>query len=481
MLNSLTICVAHKNRSRVKYGDGKYLELFPQMIDSLNHACIALGNVYIDMVITDFNSTEYPPESWIKKIANFPVKVIKRNQKDPNKFNRGYGLNEAAKASSGQVLFFCDTDMLLSPEILSQGIHHALRGEAFFPICWSYSNPEHSKGWWRDSGYGMVFMPKQMWKSFKWPEYDGWGFEDNHMKDNLKKARIPIIRDKAFNFFHQWHPEGNRTLNEQVINSKHPATKQINPPHFKVVVPVGFAEDKIEKCINSIINQNYTNWECRVVCDPCDNSYEIAKKLETDNIKVIKKSKREYQLKNLIDGLDDMTPNANDVVIVIDGDDSLIRVDAFDLVVTEYINGALVTHGTFVLPQVDGKYAKDFHTDSTTYKKKPIREISWKTSHLRTFKYGLFTRISDEDLRDEKGNYFKAATDQAVMFPVIEMAGGDRVGFVTEPIYLYNHNLKSNLKNKAKTRSEQQINSKYLRDKNPYTVLTSDVIKDIKL
>jgi glycosyltransferase involved in cell wall biosynthesis len=233
----------------------------------------------------------------------------------------------------------------------------------------------------------------------------------------------------------------------------------------------------IEQCIKSINYQTYSDWECRVVCDPCDDSYKVAKKLESDKLKVIKKAKREYQLKNLIDGLDDMNPASNDVVVVIDGDDRLIRPDAFNLVVTEYMKGMLVTHGTYVLPQDDTKYAEAFHKDATNYKTQPIRKIDWKTSHLRTFKYGIFDKISDDDLRDPEGKYFKAAADQAVMFPVIEMAGPDKVGFITEAIYLYNHNMKSSLKNKAKSRNEQKVNSEFLRAKKPYDKLTDDISK----
>ena len=37
------------------------------------------------------------------------------------------------------------------------------------------------------------------------------------------------------------------------------------------------------------------------------------------------------------------------------------------------------------------------------------RTTKWMYSHLRTFKFHLWDRVKDEDLREENGNYFSMA------------------------------------------------------------------------
>ena len=47
----------------------------------------------------------------------------------------------------------------------------------------------------------------------------------------------------------------------------------------------------------------------------------------------------------------------------------------------------------------------------------------WMASHLRTFRHDLWLKIEDSDLRDNDGNYWPITWDQAIMFPMLEMAG----------------------------------------------------------
>ena len=58
----------------------------------------------------------------------------------------------------------------------------------------------------------------------------------------------------------------------------------LNNPKFSIIVPSHNGENHIEKCLNSIKSQQFTDYELIVVCDSCtDKTEEIAKKY-TSNV-----------------------------------------------------------------------------------------------------------------------------------------------------------------------------------------------------
>ena len=62
----------------------------------------------------------------------------------------------------------------------------------------------------------------------------------------------------------------------------------------------------------------------------------------------------------------------------------------------------------------------------------------WSSSHLRTFKSTLLEKISDENFKDTKGNWFERGYDQALMLPLLSVSNSRK--FVNEVCYLYNIN-----------------------------------------
>lgn len=67
----------------------------------------------------------------------------------------------------------------------------------------------------------------------------------------------------------------------------------------------------------------------------------------------------------------------------------------------------------------------------------------WRCSHIRTFRAGLFLAIADQDpelscFKDDEGQWLMAAADAAMMFPILEMAGFNKVHFNHKILYTYN-------------------------------------------
>ncbi len=93
------------------------------------------------------------------------------------------------------------------------------------------------------------------------------------------------------------------------------------------------------------------------------------------------------------------------------------------------------------------------------------RKYPFVTSHLRAFYTQLFLNVKEEDLRDEQGEYLRAANDVAICIPILEQAH-TRVGYVPELTYLYNSN--TGLNNHALRLKEQRSNDKKVRTHKNY-------------
>jgi len=209
---------------------------------------------------------------------------------------------------------------------------------------------------------------------------------------------------------------------------------------LKAIVITGAAEHFIGICLERIRQQFHSDWSCQVVVDPiCQKTVDMAKSFQSQNISVHINQDRGYALSNTIKAIEMLEPNDDDIIMTIDGDDWLQSLEAFNIVEKAYKDNPdlLLTHGSWVswpieLPEHNNMpYTKeDFECN--------IRKTPWRASQLRTFKYKLWKHVKDEDLRDGEGNYFTSAGDCAYMWPMMEMAGYDRIRFIPDKIYTYN-------------------------------------------
>ncbi len=119
----------------------------------------------------------------------------------------------------------------------------------------------------------------------------------------------------------------------------------------------------------------------------------------------------------------------DDIVVSLDGDDWLAHGKVLARVQEEHDAGALVTYGSFIY--ADGR--RGFAAPLVG----PIRKSPWVTTHLKTFRAGLFKRIPHAHLQTPDGLWLENARDQALMFPLVE-AAGDRAHFIPDVLHVYN-------------------------------------------
>jgi glycosyltransferase involved in cell wall biosynthesis len=243
---------------------------------------------------------------------------------------------------------------------------------------------------------------------------------------------------------------------------------------FIVVIPVYNAEKYIEKCIDSILDQEYDNFNF-VVIDDCstDNTTKILQNLHKEYIfdLIINDKRNGSPLENIIKGIKHLSTDKEDIIVTVDGDDWL-----YDNTVLSYLNSVYqdeniwMTYGQYEpLSKINNYYNYIYYCrpifDTKTYRKSG----TWLASHLRTFKRKLWDKINDDDLRDKNKNYYKMGSDTAWMYPIIEMSGHRHMKFISKFLYVYND---LNYLQEMKINEEEQLKThKTIINKNIYKEL----------
>ena len=79
----------------------------------------------------------------------------------------------------------------------------------------------------------------------------------------------------------------------------------------------------------------------------------------------------------------------------------------------------------------------------------------------------MWKNVKDEDLKGPDGLYARVTWDLAIMFPMLELSGYNRVKFIPEIIYVYNQETPYN---DGKMRLKEQMQfADYFAAKQPYS------------
>lgn len=209
--------------------------------------------------------------------------------------------------------------------------------------------------------------------------------------------------------------------------------------NFRITIPVFNAEKFIEKCIDSVLTQTYSNWTALVVNDgSTDRTGEIAEQIcaKDNRISVFNNPINEGPLASIVKCIAHLCKNGEDVVVNLDGDDWFYSNDVLEYLNEVYKDPSVwMTHGGVkpILGRLkfpENQPVKDY----ASYRKKE----GWKVGHLRTFKKKLWDHIKDKDLRDSQGKYYRVSGDAAFIYPMVEMCGTLHRRKIERPLYIYN-------------------------------------------
>lgn len=215
--------------------------------------------------------------------------------------------------------------------------------------------------------------------------------------------------------------------------------------NFKIVVPTYNTEVWIQRCIESIYNQTYKNFECVIINDASTDKTkqkieEILAFYADKRFKFINNDFNKKALNNIINGFNYLNSQQDpeNILIVVDGDDFLYSNNSLQFVNDVYQKNKdlLLTYGNHI-HYPTGSRSNCSKFPDHIIKNREFRNYPFISSHLRTYKSKLWYNINDNDLRDSDNQYYKVACDVSFMIPMLEMAG-DRIEFIEEILYCYN-------------------------------------------
>jgi len=199
------------------------------------------------------------------------------------------------------------------------------------------------------------------------------------------------------------------------------------------ISPCFNASKNLKNLISSVKSQSDDRW-CHILIDDIsiDDTQQVFKSLVGNDSRflMIKNEEKKYALKNIIDVARKYQDDDDTIIAVIDGDDQLCNDNAVSLLLDEYEKGSDVVW-TGHRWDVNGiNISKDMPKNVDPY------GWPWCTSHLRTFRSSLLSKISDKNFKDPWGNWFKRGYDQALMLPLLKIT--DNRKYIDEICYLYN-------------------------------------------
>jgi len=223
--------------------------------------------------------------------------------------------------------------------------------------------------------------------------------------------------------------------------------------HFKIITPVYNAQDWIGKCIESVKDQDHTNFEQIIIDDnSLDSTVREAKEAIGDDKRfklVCNKERRGVPL-NHKRGVEEANASSEDVIVHLDGDDWFFNSKSLSKVSEVYERtGCWLTYGSYVTTNGDAPICRE-------YKGHPRQGVidGWPFSHLRTFKRHLWDLLEDHNFKDREGNYYTAAADVVIFVPILEKIGYNRVEFIKDPLLVYNL---SHMNNEHKQNLSEQV------------------------
>jgi len=193
------------------------------------------------------------------------------------------------------------------------------------------------------------------------------------------------------------------------------------------IIPSYNAQENIEALTYSIISQQSQDWRA-VVIDDCSESPLVLPDYCTLKFHLIRNDERQYALKNIISAVKAHS-SKDDIIAVIDGDDSLCNVNTVDILMNEYEAGHDVVWTAH-------KWDINGLNISRDLLPRDPYQTPWVSSHLRTFKASLLDQIPESNFQDNVGDWFKRGYDQALMLPLLTVASSKK--YVSEVCYLYN-------------------------------------------
>lgn len=248
----------------------------------------------------------------------------------------------------------------------------------------------------------------------------------------------------------------NKLFKSKFINDEVTQQYQSHYPNEKriiVISPFWNAEKYINKCIQSVAQQDYENYY-HILIDDCsdDNSYEVAcKTIEGLDESIRHKfaiSKNKENIGCIANQLSIFKiVEDDDIVVLLDGDDWLINNNTiFKFYNNKYNEGYDFTYGSCLsiadrIKLTSQRYPRETienksYRDANKYGGDGIRPWGMPYTHLRTFKGSLSKNLDEKLFKTDDGKWMKCGADNPLFYELIERSKKHLV--VQDAMVIYN-------------------------------------------
>jgi glycosyltransferase involved in cell wall biosynthesis len=207
---------------------------------------------------------------------------------------------------------------------------------------------------------------------------------------------------------------------------------------FVFVVPFRNCAPFLARCAESLILQDNREW---VAYFRDDASTDDGLSVLPSDPRIVpqRREARGGGLLNIHEGIVSNGLSPDDIVCLLDGDDYLVGAQALETIAGLYRSrDCLVSYG-----QYEDESGATGHCRAYARREfDDLRSRGFVASHLKTFRHKVYMEAMRQDPSCERymyrdGEFFDMATDVAIMTPLLEVAGFDRVAFNPEVVYHY--------------------------------------------
>lgn len=218
---------------------------------------------------------------------------------------------------------------------------------------------------------------------------------------------------------------------------------------FYILIRSWNSFEHFDKCIDSVLSQDYLNYKILFVDDASDYTKNQKKYIKRKllNHKVVFNSIRKYSLGNSFEIIHKYAKKDDAIIFNLDGDDWLLP-NALNIVANVYqkhqkcqltYGQCLIWDGDeiyrkssrYLFPRINTRYPKQIEKHKS-YRLEPFRPL-----HPRTWKVSLFKSISKKEFLDSRGKWLRFPEDQAMFYPMLEKINDNYI-VIKKSIYVYN-------------------------------------------
>lgn len=213
---------------------------------------------------------------------------------------------------------------------------------------------------------------------------------------------------------------------------------------FKIITAVFNATNFFDRYVLSIEKLSYPHYDVVIVDDASTDGtrQKVWEACDKNGWMGILQDQKRGALYNQVAGIRALNCQPDDILVFVDGDDQLAHADVLQRLVFWYEStNAKLCYGQYLpVPQsATCTLAAEFPPE--IIERRTFREVAARRggiywNHLRTFKYELFAQLTDEDFKNDFGEWYKTATDAALMYPCLELAA-PYITFIPEVLYYY--------------------------------------------